>query len=303
LTAGSASTAKAASITLSSTCTFAKAVTSLNRQSLQAGCSRSGAYGTSDTVVVPVGTFNIDRGVDITRSMTIHGGGKYDAYLQAVPGISNTSEYAIQVADPNIVVKIDNLTLAGEGAVTGILVNGENDTTLNNNNLELNLVVITSFGDSGIRNEGGRILVQHSLIYLNSGTFGGGVANVNTANDNGTLVIGSFVAKFTAISINYASASGGGIYSTGKLDLRSATMQQNYTDGDGGAIIIPAAVNGASCNVSRDTPTAVPSDIDTNTANGYSIISTAIPCDLHTTTGGGNSSPYCSGNVTNCPNQ
>lgn len=305
LTAASASTATAATITVSSTCTFAKAVTSINNRSTQSGCTRSGTYGTSDTVVVPVGTFNIDKGVDITRSMTIHGGGKYDAYLQAVNGISNISEYAIQVANPNIVVKIDNLTLAGEGNVTGILVNGENDTNLNDNNLELNLVVVTSFGDSGIRNEGGRVLVQNSLIYLNSGVFGGGVANTNVINDNGTWGVGSFVSKYSSISINSSTALGGGIYSTGKLDVRSSSLQENFAQTDGGAIFVATTVNNASCSVGRDTPSAVQSDIDSNGAGsgGYSIISTTIPCNLHTTIGGGNTSPYCSANVTGCPNQ
>lgn len=87
--------------------------------------------------------------------------------------------------------------------------------------------MVASFGDSGIRNEGGRVLVQNSLIYLNAGTYGGGVYNGNTMNDNGTLAIGSFVSKYSAISINSATAYGGGVYSTGKLDLRSTTIQEN----------------------------------------------------------------------------
>ena len=304
LTSVSASTAKAATVTLSSRCTFAKAVASINAQKDATPCTHTGSYGTNDTVVVPKGTFNIQgRGVDITRSMTIHGGGKYDAYLQAISGISDLTGYAIQVADPNIVVKIDNLTLAGEDVVTGILVNGENDKNLNDNNLELNLVVITSCGDSGIRNEGGRVLVRNSLIYLNHGIYGGGVANVNTANDDATLMVGTFVSKFSSISINSATVTGGGIYSTGKLDVRSSNLQQNSAQQDGGAIFVAAAATYGYCNVSRDTPTAVQSDIDSSSSPGYSIISTTIPCDLHTTIGGGNTSPYCSNNATNCPNQ
>jgi hypothetical protein len=62
-------------------------------------------------------------------------------------------------------------------------------------------------------------------------------------------------------------------------------------------------INNASCSVRRDTPTAPQSAIDSNSAGqgGYSIISTTVACNLYTTTGNGNSSPYCSSNVTGCP--
>ena len=306
LTLASVSTAKAATINVSSTCTFAKAVASLNDRpmTLPSGCSRSGTYGTNDTVVVPAGTFPIaTRGVDITRSMTIHGMGKSNSTLYVVPGLSNLSEYAIQVANSNILVKMDNLTLSGDQAVTGILVNGENDPNLNDNSLELNQVEVSSFGNSGIRNEGGRVLVQNTDIYVNSGVFGGGVYNGNAPNGNGTVTVGTFVAKYSFISLNYATGPGGGVYSSGKLDLRSTNLGQNHSDDDGGAIYVNTTVNNASCSVSRDTPSAPQSSISFNSADqGYSIISSVIPCDLHTTTGSSNSSPYCTpGNVTGCP--
>jgi hypothetical protein len=301
LGSGSASIAKAATITLSSTCTFAKAVTSINNRSTQSGCTRSGTYGSGDTVNVPAGTFNIDVGVNVTRSMTIHGAGKYDAYLQAVSGISNVSQYAIQVGNPNIIVKIDNLSVIGENIVTGIFVDGENDTNLNDNNLELNQVQVSSFGDSGIINLGGRVLVQNSEFYVNSGTYGGGISNTNVINENGTWGVGSLVVKYSYISLNSATY-GGAIYNSGKLDVRSSHLGGNYASNDGGAIFMATTVNNASCNVRRDTPTAPQSTIDSNSAGqGYGIISTTVACNLYTTTGSGNSSPYCSSNVTGCP--
>jgi len=303
LTLATASTAKAATISVSSTCTFAKAVSSINGQSTRSGCSKSGTYGTSDTVNVPAGSFPIATAVDITRSMTIHGAGKSNSTLYAVSGLSNTSQYAIQVANPNILAKIDNLSLIGDEAVAGILVNGENDPNVNDNNLELDQVVVQSFGDSGIRNEGGRVVVRNSEFYVNSGVYGGAIYNGNAPNDNGTVTVGSLIAKYSWISLNYASALGGGIYSTGKLDIRSTNLGQNHSDGDGGAIYVNTTVNNASCSVSRDTPSAPQSSISLNSADqGFSIISTTIPCDLHTTTGSSNSSPYCTpGNVTGCP--
>ena len=301
LTTASASTAKAATIAVSSTCTLKKAVTSINNRSNQSGCTRSGTYGTNDTVTIPAGTFNIDAGVDIKRSMTIHGAGQYDSYLQATPGISNSWEYAIQVADPNIVAKIDNLSLFGENIVIGILINAENDSNLNDNNLELNHVSVAYFGDSGIRNEAGRILIQNSSIYLNTGVFGGGIANTNIINDSGVWVVGSLVVKYSSISLNSADAYGGGIYNTGKLDLRSSFLGQNYAGTDGGGIFMATTVNNASCSVGRDTPNAPQSEISYNGSPGASIISTTVYCNMHTTTGTGNSSPYCSGNVSACP--
>jgi hypothetical protein len=303
LTSASASTAKAATITVSSTCTFAEAVTSINSRLTQPGCTRSGgSYGSNDTVVVPAGTFNIDRGVDITRSMTIHGAGKYDTTLQATWGISNITGYAIQIANPNIVVKIDNLGLNGEEIVTGIFVDGENDTNLNDNNLELNQVMVTSFGDSGIINLGGRVLVQNSEFYVNSGAFGGGISNTNVINENGSWGVGSLVVRYSFISLNSATISGGGIYNSGKLDVRSSSLGQNYAANDGGAIFQATTINNPSCSVRRDTPSAPQSSIVSNSAGqGYGIISTTFPCNLYTTTGSGNSSPYCSANVTGCP--
>jgi hypothetical protein len=298
-TAAGASAAQAATITVGGACTLRNAVMSINNGSNYGGCSHSGTYGSGDTAVVPVGTFNVNSSINITRSMTIHGQGKYNAILQAT---NLLSDYAIKVASPSIVVKIDNLTLNGTSAVTGILVNGEGVTNLNDNNLELNLVVITGCGDTGVRSEGARVLLQHSLIYLNSGVFGGGVANTNVQSDNGSWTLGTFVSKNSAISINYSSGHGGGIFSTGKMDLRSTLMQENEAAGQGGAIWVATTVNGASCNVTRDAPGADPSDFDSNIGDqGYGIIATTIPCSFHDSIGANNSSPYCTSNVTNCP--
>ena len=303
LTSASAATAEAATITLNSTCTFVKAVASINTQTTQSGCVRSGTYGSSDTVVVPNGTYNIDSSVDIRRSMTIHGGGKTTAYLQTTFA---SYAYAIKVAMPSIVAKLDNLTLTAAFANgdTGISVNGENDTNLNDNNLELNYVVVAGFGNSGIYNQGGRILVQNTLIYLNSGAWGGGVLNTNGQNSNGSWVMGSFVAKYSAISLNQANI-GGGVYNTGKLDLRSTLLQQNYGVYEGGAIYVDSIdelKSRASCNVRRDTASAAPSEIDDNVSDsGFGIISTVIPCAMAGTIGSGNSSPYCSALATGCP--
>src|SRR4051812_1290267 len=72
-TAASASAANAATVTVGGACTFRNAVTSINNGSNYGGCSHSGTYGSGDTVVVPVGTFNIYTSIDVKRTMTIHG--------------------------------------------------------------------------------------------------------------------------------------------------------------------------------------------------------------------------------------
>jgi hypothetical protein len=301
LTLVTARAAKAATVTVSSTCTFDKAVASINAGANRAPCTHSGTYGSNDTVVIPVGNFYFGTAVSITRSMTIHGGGKWDTFLQTT---NASASYAILVQNPSIVVKIDNLSLSAtySNTATGIWVMGANDTNLNDNNLELNLVVIASFGSSGILNQGGRVLVQHSLIYLNSANFGGGVANVTAQNNNGTTAVGSFVSKYSAISLNTAAVDGGGIYNTAKMDLRSTLLQENYAEVEGGAIFVSAAVSNASCNLTRDVATADPSEVDDNVADiGYGIVASSIPCTFHDTIGSGNSSPYCTANTVNCP--
>ena len=63
--------AMAATVAVSSTCTFVKAVKTLNVRIKQTPCTHSGTFGSNDTVTVPSGNFNITSDVNITRSMTI----------------------------------------------------------------------------------------------------------------------------------------------------------------------------------------------------------------------------------------
>jgi len=233
--------------------------------------------------------------------MTIHGLDKYNAILQATNAVSG---YAIKVANPSIVVKIDNVTINGNGGATGVYVDGEGDTNLNDNNLELNYVVVAGWGDTGVRGEGARILVQHSLIYENAGTFGGGVSSVNVQNDNGTWTLGTFVSKNSAISFNTSYGYGGGIFSTGKMELRSILMQGNHAANQGGAIWVATSTSGTTCSVVRDSVNSAPSEFDEGSADqGYSIIASAVPCSLTGSIGSAHTSPYCTANVSGCPNQ
>ena len=130
----------------------------------------------------------------------------------------------------------------------------------------------------------------------------GGVANTNVQSENGSWTFGTFVSKNSAISFNSAAGYGGGIFNTGKMDLRSTLFQDNHATQQGGAIWVDTVVTGTTCNVTRDTPSSAPSEFDANVADqGYGIISSAVPCSLHDSIGADNSSPYCSGMVTHCP--
>lgn len=297
-----ATTAKAATVNVNSTCTVAKAVGTINSAANQSPCTHSGTFGVGDTVVIPVGTFDIASVINIKKSMTLHGGGKWDTFLNVT---NATLPNAIQTGNPSIVAKIDNLFLSGpsNNSTTGIAVYGANDTNLNDNNLELDYVVISSFLNSGIINHGGRVLVQNSLIYLNSANFGGGVANTIDQNNNGTTAVGLFVSKYTAISINTALANGGGVYNVGRIDLRSTLMQQNTAALQGAAIFGSTSFTpNPSCNITRDVPSAAPSEFDDNIASqAYGIVASTVPCSFHDSIGSGNSSPYCSANTVNCP--
>lgn len=111
LTLAGVRAAQAATVTLTAAsdgtelCFFGRAVASINAGVDQYPCTHTGTYRSNDTVVVPVGTWHISAPVDITRSMTIHGGGKWSAYLAT--NVSALS-YAIFVKDPSIVVKMGN---------------------------------------------------------------------------------------------------------------------------------------------------------------------------------------------------
>lgn len=305
-------TTSAATVTVSATCGFEKAVATLNARADQWPCGHSGFFGTSDTVSIPVGTFYMGSSVDITRSMKIQGGGKWDSYLY----VNNSSlQYAIRVKSPSIVVKMNDFFLGGTSDVlmAGLYVTGANDTNVSDNNLELSYVVVSGFTSSGIQNASGRVLVQNSLIYENrAGWSGGGVSSYVDPAATGASIVPSFVAKNSAISFNSSYEEGGGVYSEGKLDLRSALLQDN--DAKEGAAIFEAATytpgtatqKNGWCNVERDSSTSAPSEFDDNVvtadyADSYSIITTDIRCDFHDSIGSGNSSPFCSDNSLHCP--
>lgn len=301
LAAVSAGRATAATVTVSSTCTFVKAVGSINAGANQFPCTHTGTYGSSDTIVVPVGTFNVTSPVNITRSVTIHGGSKWDAVLQAT---ADFGSQVIHITNPSAVVKMDNLTLDSGVANDdiGIYVEGESDANLNDNNLELSFVIIASFGNTGLLNFGGRVLIQNTLIYLNDGVWGGGVQNVNGLTGSSHWWVAKFVARNSAISYNNASI-GGGVWSNGRLDLESTLLQGNYSTGDGGAVFVTvvAGVPSPSCKVGNLVGSTA-SELDDNTAaGGWSIMSSSIACSMSGSIGSGNSSPYCSPLVTGCP--
>lgn len=219
------------------------------------------------------------------------------------------------MTSPSIVVKIDNLYLAGDGDpnsdTSGIRVEGPDDTNLKDYNLALNYVVITGFTGTGLVNNCGRVLIQNTNIFLNSSGFlGGGVDNFDGNNNDGSVCSPTFVAKYSTISDNTAY-EGGGIFNSGTLDLRSTIVEYNSADA-GGAIFNEVGSYdppGCTCNVERDTRTAARSEIDNNIAYypapyGFSIVDSSasvINCSFHDTIGSGNSSPYCSSGTTNCP--
>ena len=225
---------------------------------------------------------------------------------------ATSTSQAIHITNASAVVKMDNLTLTANVANNdvGIMVEGEDDTNLNDNNLELNYVVVSNFGGAGIENFGGRVLVQHALIYLNTGYEGGGVANVN--GWNGTVKVATFVAKNSAISENTAWW-GGGVWSNGRLDLESTLLQYNHSVGDGtnggngGAVYVAALpdVPSPSCKVGRDTaPGSPPSEFDGNVADYlFGIMYSEIPCSLNDSIASGNLpvGEDCSSWVGNCP--
>jgi predicted outer membrane repeat protein len=226
----SAQTALGATINLSSTCTFAKAVAWINTPGTpQSGCSRSGSFGSNDTIIVGISQeFPINNTVEIKKSLTVQSASYY-----GILKTTNTSLYdAIKITQNNISVRFIAIILRGApgNTSTGFYVQGTGDA-YNSFTAKLTLEAcrITGFRDSAISIFEGGVDMFSTTLDDNSNLDGyGGAVRIESNTKYGRLN-----AQYSLFSGNTAQR-GGAIYNHGNLQVYGSDFYNNVATRPGG---------------------------------------------------------------------
>jgi predicted outer membrane repeat protein len=245
VTALSAPSGTAATITLNSTCSFAKAVAWINTGTSQTGCTKSGTIGSNDKIIVGLNNqeFTIDSTVEIKKSMTVQSWSFYGTLKT-----TNTSTTpAIKIAAKDILVQFTAIILRGvaNNTTTGIHVDGTNDTVDPANVFAPKLILtnsrITGFRRSGMHIHQGNVDAfattfdgNSNLSSFTAGGGRGGAVRIESA-----AKIGRFRAEDCYFSGNTAKR-GGAIYNHGNLQIVSGQFYDNVAtysgNGTGAAV-------------------------------------------------------------------
>lgn len=183
---------------------------------LRAAIMEANASATSDTILVPAGTYDLDLAFDsgggrliVAGSVKIQGSGKNNTIINQA-----TTDGVIQIDSGN--VRVNNVTVQGgyNQAGAGIRVTGGDvDMT--------DIIIEDNFGFTGggglLVDEGADVTIRRASIQDNSaqGAFGGGVWN------QGTLWI------YDSAITNNDSNRAGGVRNSGNLNLRNVTVSGN----------------------------------------------------------------------------
>jgi predicted outer membrane repeat protein len=233
-----AQAARAATITLTSTCSFAKAVAWVNTPgTAQAGCSKSGTFGSNDTIIVGLNyqEFTIDNTVEIKKSLLVQSWSFYGNLTTTNP---NTTT-AIKIVAKDIHVRFSAIVLRGvaRNKTTGFYVAGTTDT--NNSftaKLSMNDSRITGFRRSAISIFEGGVDLYNSTLDDNSNRPGnGGAVRIESSTKYGRLN-----CEYCYFSGNVARR-GGAIYNHGNLNITSSMFYDNvatkFRGGGTGAVV------------------------------------------------------------------
>jgi predicted outer membrane repeat protein len=233
LSALPARAARAATITLDSTCTFAEAVAWVNTPTSaysKDGCTRTGSFGTNDTVIVGLNyaEFSISSTVEIKKSLLV-ASWSFFGYLNVTdPNLSR----GIKIAAKDILVRFSGIVLTGasENTTTGIHVDGTNDSTNSfTAKLKMNDCRITGFRRSGISIYQGGVDLYNTTLEGNSNRPGmGGAVRIESLTKYGRLN-----AENCWFSGNTAQ-KGGAIYNHGNLNVTSSYFTDNVATKFGG---------------------------------------------------------------------
>lgn len=226
-----AQAALGATITLNPTCSFAKAVAWINTPGTpQAGCSRSGAFGSNDTIIVGLNNqeFTIDNTVEIKKSLLVQSWSFYGTLKTT----NTATATAIKIAAKDISVRFVAIILRGVAGnrTTGFYVDGTNDT---NNaftpKLTLESSRITGFRRSGVSIFQGGVDMYNTTLDDNSNLPGvGGAVRVESSTK-----LGRINAQSCWFNRNTAQ-KGGAIYNHGNANIVSGQFTDNVATKTGG---------------------------------------------------------------------
>jgi CSLREA domain-containing protein len=200
-------------------CSLREAIQSFNGAADYGGCTKTGAaYGTSDTINIPAGTYTI----------AIAGANEY---LNATGSFDILNSVTILGAGAGSTT-IDGGALDRVFFIDGVYAVSISDVTITNGK---------SGGGSGIYNNGGELTVINTTIRNNtaigSESCGGGLA---------ASVSNPITVTNSTISGNSAGYCGGGIIIWGSLTVTNSTISGNSAGSYGGGVFRGASGVGAS---------------------------------------------------------
>jgi predicted outer membrane repeat protein len=233
LSALPAKAARAATITLDSACTFAEAVAWINTPTSgysKDGCTRSGSFGSNDLIIVGLdyAEFGISSTIEIKKSLTV-ASWKFYGHLNVTNRYLST---AIKIVEKDILVRFSAivLTAPSRNSMTGILVDGTNDT--NNSftaKFKMNDSRITGFRRSGIKIYQGGVEMYNTTLEDNSNTSSvGGAVRILSETKYGRLLAED------CWFIGNTAQKGGAIYNNGNLYVARTDFTDNVATKSGG---------------------------------------------------------------------
>jgi len=202
-------------------CSLREAITNINNgANTYADCAATRAYGTSDSINLPAGTYtnaipglsedlNATGDLDILKSVTISGAGASSTIIDGGARSRLLDRvFHINTSSGNAVVNI-----------SGVTIQNGTGSTIGSQGFSLG---------GGLYNASGTVNITYSILGGNTaGTKGGGLYNAS-----GTVNI-----TYSTISGNDSIINGGGIYnSTGFLTVTNSTISGNLADIGGGGI-------------------------------------------------------------------
>ncbi|MCA9234116.1 MAG: hypothetical protein KDA44_01500, partial [Planctomycetales bacterium] len=207
-------------------------------QFLRAAIQEANSNPDHSTIVLPAGTFNLDRvgnddnaafgDLDITEDVTIIGAGAGLTVIDASGGATVVNDRVFHVLN-GANVQLAGLTITGgkvDGAGGGLFVE-DGTVTLANSEVIGNATT----GSDGTHSGGGAAIAAAASLAINRSTIDG-----NTASDEGggILNLGTLVVDSSTISNNNATGGGGaGIANWGNATIRSSTISGNKALGTG----------------------------------------------------------------------
>lgn len=229
-------------------CSLREAIQSVNGAANYGGCTNTGAaYGTSDTINVPTGTYtttivgtdensNATGDYDILNSVSIVGAGSSTTTMDGNGGVINDRVFdvigAITVSFSGVTItngKANNCAPApGLPSCGGGILNEGGTVNITNSTISSSSTVGDGADGGGIFNSGttGTVNITNSTISGNSTYYGGAFAGG-----------GAITVINSTITGNNASYYGGGIYSAGTAIVANSTISGNWAQNSGGGIL------------------------------------------------------------------